>query len=133
MTIPQLIKKLDAVFSKYIRLRDADSNGICRCITCNAPHHWTHMDNGHFQKRQYMSTRFSEYNCHAQCRRCNWLLQGNDKVYSEVIEQKYGIEVYALLQGLKYTPKKWSHFELEFLIEDYKKKVTELLKLKKCL
>ena len=29
-----LIKKLDAVFSKYIRLRDADQEGYCRCATC---------------------------------------------------------------------------------------------------
>lgn len=30
----QLVKELDAIFSRYIRLRDADKNGICTCITC---------------------------------------------------------------------------------------------------
>jgi hypothetical protein len=39
-TRSQLVKKYDAVFSQYIRLRDADKNGICSCITCGAKVHW---------------------------------------------------------------------------------------------
>lgn len=31
---PDLKAKLDKIFSEYIRLRDADNNGMVRCISC---------------------------------------------------------------------------------------------------
>jgi hypothetical protein len=78
-----------------------------------------------------MSTRFDEFNCHAQCRKCNWLLQGNDKEYAIAIEKKYGKEILNRLIYFSRVSRKWSRFELELQIQDYKKKVDELLKLKK--
>lgn len=120
-----LIKKLDAIFSKYIRLRDADQNGICRCITCGTPKHWKELDNGHFIKRQNMSLRFNEINCNAQCRKCNWLEQGADDKYKEAIIKKYGQKQYDLLLYHKSQTKKWSRFELEYLIKEYQEKVKQ--------
>lgn len=122
-----LIHKLDTIFSKYIRLRDADSDGICRCITCGTHKHWTELDNGHFVKRQNMSLRFSEINCNAQCRKCNWSEQGADDKYKEAIIKKYGQKQYDLLMYHKSQTKKWSLFELEYLIKEYQQKVNELL------
>lgn len=129
-TQPQLIKRLDAVFSKYIRLRDADDNGICRCITCGTPHNWKNIQNGHHFKRQYMSVRFHEMNCNSQCVKCNWLGQGEDVKYREALIKKYGQGEYDKLLWTKHQPKKWSRGELEILIEHYKKQVDELLKTK---
>jgi len=123
-----LIKKLDNIFSKYIRLRDADENGICRCITCGTPHHWKSCDNGHFIKRQYMSTRFHECNCHAQCRECNWLQQGVDAKYEQAILNKYGETQLLKLKWMKGQVKKWSRFELEQMIKEYTGKVNQLVK-----
>jgi hypothetical protein len=34
LTRSKAIKKLDAVFSEYIRLRDSDENGIVTCPLC---------------------------------------------------------------------------------------------------
>ena len=127
-TIPQLIKRLDAVFSKYIRLRVADENGIVRCFTCGTPHHWTKAECGHYCKRQYMNTRFDEMNCQVQDFKCNYLEQGADVKFKEALIKKYGEQEYNKLIARKYQTKKWSHFELQYLIEDYKKKVNELLK-----
>ena len=121
-----LIRKLDAVFSKFIRLRDS-KNGICTCITCGAKHHWTECDNGHYIKRQYMSTRFNEFNCHAQCRKCNWLEQGANEIYRERIIEKFGQEIHDQLLIQKYSVKKWSRFELEYLIKDYSARVKIML------
>ncbi len=30
----KIVKKLDAIFSQYIRLKDADHNGDVSCFTC---------------------------------------------------------------------------------------------------
>jgi len=119
------IKKLDAVFSQYIRLRDADENGICKCCTCGALHSWKEVDNGHFIKRQHMALRFSEMNCHAQCRKCNWLGQGEDVKYRQFIIDKYGMNNYNLLLLQKNTTVKFTNFELDVMIKKY----TELVKL----
>jgi len=126
--VKQLIKKLDSIFSKFIRLRDASNDGICRCITCGTLHRWEQMDAGHYVKRQYMATRFNEFNCHAQCRKCNWLEQGADAKYREFIIRKFGQGIHDQLLILRHTTKKWSRFELEFLIKDYTEKVKIMLK-----
>lgn len=121
------IKKLDAVFSQYIRLRDSDENGICKCCTCGALHHWKQMDNGHFIKRQHMALRFSEVNCNVQCRKCNWLGQGEDAKYKEFIIKKYGVNTYNQLLIQKNTSAKFASFELDFMIAKYKDYVKSML------
>ena len=39
-TVSKLKKKLDAIFSKYIRLKDADKNGYVKCYTCGVKKYW---------------------------------------------------------------------------------------------
>ena len=126
-----LIRKLDKIFSLFVRIRDSDENGICTCITCGSKHHFRAIDNGHYIKRQYMSTRFNEFNCAAQCRKCNWLEQGANELYREALIKKYGQEIHDQLIIQKYTTKKWSRFELELLIKEYSERVKVLLKEKR--
>ena len=66
-----LIEDADAIFSQYIRLKYADSNGIVRCYTCNIAKHWTLMQCGHFAKRGNLLLRYDERNCRPQCQGCN--------------------------------------------------------------
>ena len=63
---PDYKKKLDEVFSKYIRLKYAMPNGMCQCISCGSFKHWKEIQNGHYMSRRYMSTRFDEDNCRPQ-------------------------------------------------------------------
>lgn len=65
-----LIRKLDKVFSLYIRLRDAMPNGYVRCISCGQIKRFEDMDCGHFHSRKNMSTRYDEENCNSECRYC---------------------------------------------------------------
>jgi len=46
-----LEKELDRVFSIFIRMREANENGIVHCISCGKAVHWTAMDNGHYIAR----------------------------------------------------------------------------------
>ena len=69
---PNLIEKLDKVFSLFIRYRDAMPNGYFQCISCGQIKRFEQADCGHYINRQHMNTRFDEMNCNAQCRHCNW-------------------------------------------------------------
>ena len=67
-TISKLKKELDKWFSLFIRLRDADSNGLVFCFTCGCSKYYKRgMQNGHFQSRKHLATRWDEENCQPQC------------------------------------------------------------------
>ncbi|MDR1221436.1 MAG: recombination protein NinG [Tannerella sp.] len=123
--------KLDRIFSEYIRLRDADSNGYCRCISCGSIHHWKECDAGHFVNRKHMSTRYGEKNVNAQCRRCNRFDEGNQIGYTRGLIGKYGKEIIDELDIKKHSASKMTKPEYELLINHYKVEVMELKKIKK--
>ena len=52
-----LVKKLDKVFSQYIRRRFA-VNEIAKCVTCGKQAHWKDLQAGHFMSRKHYSTRW---------------------------------------------------------------------------
>ena len=115
-----LVKKLDKVFSQYIRLRDSDANGYCRCISCNRVHYWKDIQNGHYMSRRYLSTRFDEMNCNAQCVACNIFNQGNIQMYRQNLIKKIGEKNVDYLEyNAKGTTKRYSVFELQELIKYY--------------
>lgn len=87
---PNLKNKLDTVFSRFIRLRDARKDGTFQCISCGRILPLDQADCGHYINRQHMSTRFSEKNCNAQCRSCNRFDEGNMQGYRRGLILKYG-------------------------------------------
>jgi len=124
------LKTADSYFSKFIRIRDADEDGIIRCISCDKPVHWEKADAGHFVKRQHKSLRFSEINVNGQCRSCNWLLQGNDIHYAKGLEEKYGKGTVKDLILLKNNTFHLGEFELKIISDHYKEKFETLRKQK---
>ena len=81
-TRSKLIKKLDVVFSQYIRLSNADNRGMCTCVTCNKQFHWKNIQAGHFMSRKHYSTRWNENNVKPQCVGCNMFKSGEQYKYS---------------------------------------------------
>jgi len=84
--------RADRLFSLWIRQRDADGNGYCRCITCNSLHQWRYLDAGHFMSRQHEGTRYHEKNAHCQDKKCNnknWN-QGEQFLHGQYIDKRYG-------------------------------------------
>lgn len=67
---PNLVKKLDKVFSAYIRLRDVMPSGYFKCISCNQIKPFAQADAGHFYTRKNMATRYDEQNVFCECRHC---------------------------------------------------------------
>lgn len=88
----KLKKKLDAVFSKYIRHKYADDNGDVQCYTCSVKKPISEMQNGHWIPRNILNTRFDEDNCRPQCVGCNMFNKGRPDVFS-VNLLKEGVDI----------------------------------------
>lgn len=121
-TVGQLKKKLDAVFSIYIRNRDKGE-----CFTCFKQSEPKHCHAGHYVSRVYNSTRYDERNVHAQCPGCNIFKSGAMDVYALRLEITYGMGILQELNSLKKQSKSFKKYELEELIEYYGKKTNDIL------
>lgn len=91
-----LKKKLDAVFSQYIRHKYA-KNGLVKCYTCSTIKPIKEMQNGHWIPRNVLATRFEEKNCRPQCVGCNMFNKGRPDVFS-VNLLKEGVDIEKMSQ-----------------------------------
>lgn len=114
------VRKLDNVFSLYIRLRDAMPNGMIRCISCGQIKTFDKFDNGHFHSRTHMATRWDEDNCHAECKFCNRFKADHLIGYRENLIRKIGQQRFDALTWKASQTKQWTDFELRGLIKYYK-------------
>lgn len=117
-TKPALVRKLDRVFSQWIRQRDADDTGFCTCITCGARAHWKRMHAGHYVPRHHMRCRWVAENVHAQCPRCNTFHGGEPQAYRQAILNRYGKDAVERLEGMRGTCI-WTFEELEDMIREF--------------
>ena len=115
----------DIYFSRYIRLRDSDSNGMCKCITCDTVKHWKDMDCGHFQSRRYTATRYHEQNANAQCQRCNKYQSGEQYLHGKEIDLKFGSGTAEFITKLARSIYKLNKNEVMSIAKEYKSKMIE--------
>jgi hypothetical protein len=123
-------KRLDTVFSKWIRLSAADESGTVKCVTCGKLMFWRGdgAQAGHFVKRQHRLVRFDERNVHVQCVHCNKYLDGNQDSYAVFIADRYGLATLKELEAAKRVSHKWLTHELVARLEAYKAAVKPLEK-----
>lgn len=76
-TSAQLKKRLDQVYSLFIRLKWA-VRGFITCYTCGRTIHYKSAHCGHFIPRNILITRWDERNTRPQCVGCN--IFGNGKI-----------------------------------------------------
>jgi len=115
----KVIKQLDSVFSKYIRQRDA-VHEIATCFTCGKRDHWKRLQNGHFQSRKHYSTRWDETNCQVQCAGCNVFKYGEQFIFGQNLDVKYGLGTSNELYLKAKKTVKISTVELQDMIKHYK-------------
>ena len=124
----KLVKKLDNIFSQYIRLREADNSGFTTCFTCGKKDHWKKLQNGHFQSRRHYATRWDERNCQVQCSGCNVFKYGEQFLFAKYLDERF----YAGLSDELYFKSKqivkFSNLDIELLITKYKDIVKDLNK-----
>tara|TARA_R110000851_G_scaffold187470_1_gene337344 strand:+ start:205 stop:600 length:396 start_codon:yes stop_codon:yes gene_type:complete len=119
LTRSKLVKKLDAVFSQYIRLKNSVDE-IATCFTCGKKDHWKKLQNGHFQSRKHYSTRWDEINCQVQCAGCNVFKYGEQYKFSVNLDAEYGSGTSERLHIKAQQIIKLSNFEIEDMIKRYK-------------
>ena len=124
MATNQLKKKLDTVFSRYIRLSYADKNGYCKCYTCSTVKHWKQIQNGHWIPRNILGSRFSENNCRPQCVGCNMYQKGKPDVFAVNLLNE-GVDI-KKLQQLRYKVFKVDSHWYKEQIAYYSEKVKKL-------
>jgi len=121
----KLVKKLDAVFSQYIRLKDSVDE-IATCFTCGKKDHWKKLQNGHFQSRKHYATRWDEQNCQVQCAGCNVFRYGEQFLFAKYLDERF----YAGLSDELYFKSKqivkFSNIEIEEMILKYKNLVDSI-------
>lgn len=119
----QLVRKLDSIFSQYIRLK-ASKDGYVSCVTCGVTLPVKEIQNGHFYSRGRIPTRWDEDNCHPQCVRDNIFLKGDYINYTKYMIDRYGREFVDQLEvKSKQTGKYITITEIREMIEKYKKLV----------
>jgi hypothetical protein len=117
-----LIKKLDTVFSIYIRRRYAKDN-IAECVTCGKQDHWKNLQAGHFMSRKHYATRWDEEgNVQVQCMACNVYRYGEQYKFSKYLGET---KADALLVKSRQI-QKFTDADLIDLIELYTDKVNNL-------
>jgi len=122
-TQAKLKKDLDTIFSRFIRQKYADENGMVRCYTCSTTKHWKEMQNGHWIPRNYLATRFSENNCRVQCVSCNVFHGGRPDEFAVNLLRE-GVDIVSMMQS-KHEVFKIDRHWYEAKIAYYKNLVVE--------
>ena len=121
-----IVKRLDTVFSLYIRLRYAN-NEMVECYTCGKVSHFKKgMQCGHFQSRKSYSTRWDIDNCMVQCYGCNVMKYGEQYKFGLKLDKEFGEGTAEKLLIKSKKIVKYSNDDLESLITYYNNLLNEL-------
>ncbi len=116
-------REAQAVFNKYIRLRD---NNL-PCVSCGR-HHEGQYHAGHYRTvGGNPELRFEELNCHKQCSVCNNHKSGNIVEYRINLVQRIGSDALDWLEG-PHEAKKYTIDQLKEIKIKYRKKANDLAK-----
>jgi hypothetical protein len=128
-SLSKLKKELDTWFSLFIRLRNADDQGMVECFTCHKIAHYKNgMQCGHFQSRKFLPTRFDEENCQIQCSGCNVFRYGEQFKFALGLDAKYGDGKALELEYQARQIVKFTRVDYDIKISYYKKHVDKLKK-----
>ena len=115
------LKEAQAIFNKYIRMRDDK----LPCISCGRQHQGQYHA-GHFRTvGAAPELRFNELNVNKQCAPCNNHLSGNLIEYRRGLVAKIGIDKVEWLEG-KHEVKKYTIDEIIEIKKHYQQKIKEL-------
>lgn len=123
-----LVHKLDAVFSRFVRMRVADESGHANCFTCGVNRHWREVDAGHFITRAKYATRWDEVNVQFQCKRCN-MNGGRQFEFGRNLNAKYGEGTADEIYLKSNRPARYTIEELTQMIAHYTAEVREFEKI----
>ena len=117
LSVKKLKATADKMYSQYVRLRDSDDQGYCRCVTCGKRDHWKHMQAGHYVPRTYLALRWDDVNVNVQCVGCNIFKSGAMDEYAVFLIGRHGAEILGLLSVEKSKLRKMGVADYKDLID----------------
>jgi hypothetical protein len=123
MTVGKMKKKLDLIYSRYIRKKHADHQGYARCVSCRQKWPWEKLQCGHFVSRRYSSLRYDERNTKPQCFGCNLFRGGNMANFAIGLQEEYGEGIIKILARESQKTKQFTVKELQAMIKDYESRL----------
>ena len=126
------VKKLDAVFSKYVRTKHADKSGRVCCVTCGVKKPIKEMHAGHFMSRSKYSTRWMHdedngmVNVLPQCPRCNLYDSSQSYKFGRRLDAIYGEGTAERVHQASEQLSKFSLVDIVTMRKYYEKKLSEL-------
>lgn len=128
-TVAQEVEKAAVLMQRLVRLKAADENGYCTCVTCGKVDHYKNMQGGHFYSRRHLVFKLFIENCHVQCASCNHFGMKTTKIqeaYRIYMEDMYGARRVRAMQKLAWRPSpKFYRDEVIELQRDFAKQIKE--------
>ena len=125
----KIIDDCAVLMQKLVRLKAADHNGYCKCITCGKVQHWTVMHGAHYIERGKTATKVMEQNIHPSCQYCNMIgdkhIREIKDAYSKYMRDRYGDSFVDELFRKSKEVKKYGIVEARSLYADLKNQVKE--------
>jgi len=123
-----------SAFSIYIRTRDcirfSGSPEWGKCVTCNRPYDFKHLQSGHFIQGRGNAVLFDERLVYSQCIGCNgnppYGKGGNYVEYYVFMLEEWGQIMIDEFRALKNETKVYKEFQLIELADEFKRKTEEL-------
>ena len=82
------------LFSRYIRRKYADKEGVVSCYTCGKRMHWSDSQCGHGISGRRNYALYLEEICRPQCMSCNVYKHGCYEVFITRLAEEYTLEAY---------------------------------------
>jgi len=91
-TTAKLINEAAELLQKLVRMKAANDEGYCACVTCGVVKHWKELQGGHFIERGKSYSKLLEENINPQCEYDNqW---GMKKASVVLSYRRYMVEMY---------------------------------------
>lgn len=111
------LEKTATKMQLYCRLRDADSDWNCKCVTCWEIWYYKEMNWWHWMSRKHRKTMLDERNIHTQCITCNKINYWERKKYKDFMIHTYWWVIVDYLESWKWKPYKYTREELDNINE----------------
>jgi Bacteriophage Lambda NinG protein len=129
-SVPKLVEEAAVILQRIVRMKAANDEGYCQCVTCGTVKHWTEMHGGHFLSRRHLIHKIREENIHPCCPYCNNFLRGNLIPYTTYMIDTYGRDFVDNLIATKNDIKKYNRAEINQIICQLKIYEIEIKELK---
>ncbi len=110
--------------SLYNRKKDADENGMVKCVTCPKIAHYKKLQGGHFVPGRGNGVLFDDRGIHAQCYQCNCEKKGQWVEYEQYMLARYGKKVTDEIKANKFKVVKYTEEDYRRIADEYRQKLS---------